>query len=199
MPTRNLAQSCLSSAAIRGAVETFQARWARSKRWPRPSPANMRISKVCCSNRWPGLPTPQIGPAGSTCDHAIAQRQLQLLVPFLAQDTSGRRIPAEGDDRAHGARPASCSSAAIRRGASRHAAAAVSSGSNLVALEPSNAEWMGAAPAPNSATRTICCRQAGPKAAAAIRAGCDLVRPTPRPRPQRRRVAQHDGAASAAR
>jgi tetratricopeptide (TPR) repeat protein len=103
------------------------------------------------------------------------ERQLQLLAPFLAQ----ARPDAELQQKAmiaHMALARHLFERGDTPGALRHGQTSVSIGQQLVALEPSNADWMGRSASTHFSYGTILLRAGrSEQAGIAIHTGCGLV------------------------
>ena len=152
-------------------------------------PANMEYQKLLLEmHAWLSTAADRSGALELAITHR--ERQLQILVPFLAQT----RPDADFRQKAmiaHMALARHLFERGDTTGALRHGQTAVSIGQQLVALEPSNADWMGRSASTHFSYGTILLRTGrAEQAGAAIQCRLRPCQPHPRPRPQRRRLAR---------
>ena len=172
--TGNLGEVQLDQRQYSRAVETYRTSLGAIELLAGSDPANMEYQKLLLeTHAWLSTAADRSGALDLAITHR--ERQLQLLMPFLAQT----RPDADFRQKAmiaHMALSRHLFERGDTTGALRHGQTAVSIGQQLVALEPSNADWMGRSASTHFSYGTILLRTGrAQQAAAAIRAGCDLV------------------------
>ena len=170
----NLGSVQLEQHQYSRAVETYRTSLGAIELLAGSDPANMAYQKLLLeTHAWLSTAADRSGALDLAITHR--ERQLQLLLPFLAQT----RPDADFRQKAmiaHMALSRHLFERGDTTGALRHGQTAVSIGQQLVALEPSNADWMGRSASTQFSYGTILLRTGrAEQAAAAIRAGCDLV------------------------